>query len=213
MLTGAFAPAAGSYPGASRSRPLAAPSTERGWPPLAPSTFCRPCAAASRAFRLAVSWLGGAVVLGSLMISCSAVGAPEPSALEIAWREGQPRLPGASLSPLLGRVVRYCDMLTIEEGREFRVMAVYQSGFESSELVDRYDCLLGMNYWVKFAPGSKAASNRVAWRKLNSWSTTTVVFRGSYRCGGNFGHEDFYNCLFTVSAVEKVFGEFERPWR
>lgn len=155
--------------------------------------------------------VGGAFI-GSLTLGCSSTNLPGPNVvMEYSQGEEGPS-PGALLPPILDRIVKYCDMRSIEEGREFRMLAIYFSGFESSELVDKSNCLPSV--WVEFSEAAERNSKKSVLRMSRPGAEVVVVFRGSYRCADKypwFGHEGLYPCQFTVSAVERVLGETAPP--
>lgn len=160
--------------------------------------------------------LGGAALLSIVVASCSISPVPGPSAAAIPWRAEEGPAPGESLPPLLDRIVDFCDIRSIEEGREFRLRAVYVAGFEVSDLVTLWECSPG-RFWVEFSAASRKDSNNLGvLAKIPPDVAMVVVLRGSYRCSkatglfGGYGHDGAYKCQFTVSALERVVGQL--PW-
>jgi len=84
------------------------------------------CHALSRARSILYS-LGCMAFLGSLAICCSSTELPGPSAA-IYFPKKEGPASGELQPPMLDRIVEYCDIGKIEEGREFRVLAHLLSG-------------------------------------------------------------------------------------
>jgi len=181
-----------------------------GWEKRSRVTLLYVARKARRDLLAALCSLGWSALFGGLVVSCAPTSLPGPSAVALLSRKEQGPAPGEPLPPALDRIVDYCEIGSIEQGREFRVLAIYLSGFETSDLIDRRDCLPAQ-FWVEFSPAAAQASNNGTLRKIRLGAATVVVFRGSYRCGAAYGHLGSYNCQFTVSAVERVLGEIAWP--
>src|SRR5690348_10894378 len=119
-----------------------------------------------------------------------------------AMRSGPPRRPG---------IRDYCQLDPAQDENEIRVLALYIAQFGGGKLVDRRNCLLQLT-WVEFTENVPTS----ALRKLDEAGSlpgypyavpVVVILRGRYECGqGPYGHEGFYLCQFTATALERVLG-------